>query len=1166
MSDLLGEVERNVAEGKTSWIYTLNKAALQRACEHYKISISEETTVDDLRKLLADFTKEQISSDEKSQQSRGEKGFTHESTGTVSSQSVSKQDETIFAMPAIGKLTEFAQGQQSWEDYIEQVEFYLDANNIIEESKKRSTLLTAVGTANYATIKSLCSPEAPKNVSYENILKKCQQHFGKRINELLGRVKFHKRNQGNNETLQEFVSEIRKLALDCKFTGPAGKLPLETMLRDRFVAGIANEELQRYLCRRHEEEHLTRWEKLKTCRQAKTLMKNCRPGRAKELLALSKQKLRVAVGLLTGHSALLRAHLFNLGLAEQKECRLCGDEKENNVHILCHCPALICKRYKTWGRMYLSPQDLESARSNKPGRNWFEALGIRVTGINSITRKEKVRCKESVLEQFASLTLPTLSGHNGPPINIQLKENARPRFIKARRIPYGLQEAASDALKSMVQQGMLRPVDQSEWATPVIFVRKANGKIRVVGDYKITVNPEIMNSEYPLPTVEEALSILNGGVIFSQVDLKDAYKQLRVDEETSKILTIRTPRGLLNVMRLLDGIAAAPCIFKKYMVTIMAGISAGKSPDKRQKINFSSKMEFLGHKISEEGIQTIDDKVKAIKEIPAPKNKRDLQVFLGGVNFYARFIKDRARIAEPLHRLLDDNTEWMWTDKEQKSFDGLKNKLAGSEVLIHFNDALSIVLSADASPHGIGAVLAHEMPDHRERAIAFSSKSLSKTQRHYAQLDREALALVEAVKHFHQFIAGRRFKLITDHKPLYKITLSAYDYELIYRPAKNHGNADLLSRFPLQEEAAEDEKIGDVLMLEGITKNPITPEEIAAETGKNKGLRTIKKWLQTRWPSKIPPELKVFWQKRDELSIINDCITWGARVVVPRALQPEVLNYLHANHPGIVTTKAAPVQAWESLNEPWKRLHVDFAGPFQGQIFLIIVDAYSKWTEVRRKQQIKQKARSQSQEDDGKVYSNLRLIQGGPEEHSPDLVHTSTGSASSPDQVPGKFIVPRNKSAQSPPKDLGHPPKGSASSSDQVPGKNISSRNKGPYPSFEDLGHFPRGSAPWPDQVPGKSIFPRNEGQERQYKHPRRAAEGSASTADDQKITRTSSTGKSPGIVIEGISMEVRTGRRQRQKVKTWCIGIEGGRFSHCAARGNFHENLLERLRRRNAQ
>ncbi|XP_071581915.1 uncharacterized protein [Temnothorax nylanderi] len=119
-------------------------------------------------------------------------------------------------------------------------------------------------------------------------------------------------------------------------------------------------------------EHLARWETLKTCCQARILMKNSRPGRAKELLALNKQKLRVAVGLLTGHSALLRAHLFNLGLAKQKECRLCGEEKEDSVHILCHCPALVCKRYKTWGRTYLSPQDLESAKVTDRVRQYYQ--------------------------------------------------------------------------------------------------------------------------------------------------------------------------------------------------------------------------------------------------------------------------------------------------------------------------------------------------------------------------------------------------------------------------------------------------------------------------------------------------------------------------------------------------------------------------------------------------------------------------------------------------------------------------------------------------------------------------------------------------------------------------------------------------------------------------
>lgn len=278
-------------------------------------------------------------------------------------------------------------------------------------------------------------------------------------------------------------------------------------------------------------------------------------------------------------------------------------------------------------------------------------------------------CEEkSILKKFPSLTSKTLGGHNGTPIHIELKENAHPKFIKARRIPYGLQEAAMDALKSMVNQKMLTPVDQSDWATPVLFVRKSNGKIRVVGDYKSTVNPEIRESEYPIPTVEEALATLNGGEFFSQVDLRDTYKQLRVDEGTSRILTISTPGGLFNVNRLLDGIAAAPRIFQKFMATLLSGIPGiqiyldnikiqGRNLEEHdqrltevlhrlqrsnlrvnvEKSVFGVKsMDFLGHQISTEGVQPLENKVTAIKIVKAPRDERELQVFLGGDKFLCK--------------------------------------------------------------------------------------------------------------------------------------------------------------------------------------------------------------------------------------------------------------------------------------------------------------------------------------------------------------------------------------------------------------------------------------------------------------------------------------------------------------------------------------------------
>lgn len=130
---------------------------------------------------------------------------------------------------AIGKLLEFVPEIQSWEDYIEQFEFYLEANNINEEIKKRCTLLTAVGVKIYSTIKSFCLPKAPKEMSYNDIVKICKEHFGKSKNVLLNRVQFHKRDQSRqvieDKSLQDFVRELRKLAQDCKFGGPTEKLP-----------------------------------------------------------------------------------------------------------------------------------------------------------------------------------------------------------------------------------------------------------------------------------------------------------------------------------------------------------------------------------------------------------------------------------------------------------------------------------------------------------------------------------------------------------------------------------------------------------------------------------------------------------------------------------------------------------------------------------------------------------------------------------------------------------------------------------------------------------------------------------------------------------------------------------------------------------------------------
>ena len=167
----------------------------------------------------------------------------------------------------------------------------------------------------------------------------------------------------------------------------------------------------------------------------------------------------------------------------------------------------------------------------------------------------------------------------------------------------------------------------------------------------------------------------------------------------------------------------------------------------------------------------------------------------------------------PLYRLLMKSTPWRWSHVEQSSFTKSKDLLSSESVLVHYDVGKEILLACDASQYGLGVVLSHKMPDGSERPVAFASRTLSKAERNYSQVEKEGLACIFGVKKFHSFLFGRKFTIITDHKPLltlfsevrpvptqcsariqrWSLTLSAYDYEISYRSSKAHSNADALS-------------------------------------------------------------------------------------------------------------------------------------------------------------------------------------------------------------------------------------------------------------------------------------------------------------------------------------------------------------------------------------
>ena len=188
---------------------------------------------------------------------------------------------------------------------------------------------------------------------------------------------------------------------------------------------------------------------------------------------------------------------------------------------------------------------------------------------------------------------------------------------------------------------------------------------------------------------------------------------------------------------------------------------------KREKCQFMARsIEYLGHRIDAEGLHPTAEKVEAMKRSPCPRNVTELKSFLGIINYYGKFVPWLATTLAPLYELLRKRATWIWADSQRRAFRKAKQALSSSSVLVHYDSQRPILLHCDASPYGIGAVLTQVLEDGQERPVAFASRSLSTAEQNYAHIDREALSLVFAIKKFHNYVYGREFKVVTDHKPL----------------------------------------------------------------------------------------------------------------------------------------------------------------------------------------------------------------------------------------------------------------------------------------------------------------------------------------------------------------------------------------------------------------
>lgn len=615
------------------------------------------------------------------------------------------------------------------------------------------------------------------------------------------------------------------------------------------------------------------------------------------------------------------------------------------------------------------------------GREWFSPLGIRVkvsidrnAQLYSIS-EDLTKVESDLIQEFSPAVFTEKLGmYKNGKVSLTLKENATPKYFRPRPLPLALKDKIGEEIDKSVARNVFEPVKVCRYGTPIVPVPKPNNSIRICGDYKVTLNPDLVIDRYPIPDMDELIAKIANSEYYSKIDLSHAYQQLEVDEKTQEMLTLSTHKGLFQPKRLMYGVASAPGIFQREIEKVMQGLDkvacflddiiiGGRNLEEhvkllREVLNrlkesgltvnakkctlFKRMLKYLGFLISKDGIKTDPEKISAITEVSVPQNKAELQAFLGMISHIIKFLPNATDLLHPLYDLLKKDASFPMSEECILAFKNVKRCVGISNFLVHFNPKLVVKLRCDASPYGVGGVLLHEIGG-KDCPIAYTSRTLNDAEKKYSQIDREALSIVFCVRKFDKYLYGRHFVLETDNQALsfiygknkvnkvaanriqrYGIILAEYDFKIRHIPAAQNKIADGLSRLPLP--AVEKGEIGSYINFMTGTFEFLNKEVIKREVPKDEILAPVMKYVCTGWPNwkvkRVSPEIRPYFLKRFDLTIENDCLLWEHKVVIPLSLQKMCLNELHRTHLGVCKMKSLARNHfwWPKMNEQIEQL------------------------------------------------------------------------------------------------------------------------------------------------------------------------------------------------------------------------------------------------------
>ncbi|QRV99243.1 Transposon Tf2-7 polyprotein [Ceratobasidium sp. AG-Ba] len=526
-------------------------------------------------------------------------------------------------------------------------------------------------------------------------------------------------------------------------------------------------------------------------------------------------------------------------------------------------------------------------------------------------------------------------------------------FVEGSDLPkpakvYPLSPIESRTIKEFIDQeladGKIRP-SKSPIASPCFFVKKKDGSLRLVTDYR-KINNITIPDQFPMPLQVELVDQVKNAKIYSKLDLRWGFNNIRIKEGDEWKTAFRTAYGIYEYLVMPFGLKNAPAVLQRMMndifrhllgVTVVVYmddilIFSEKEEEHAEHVKevlkilrennlyaklskcefFVKKVIFLGLVITPEGISMEEEKIKAIMEWGAPRKIKEVQAFLGFVNFYRRFIAEFSKIARPLHDLTKKDTKFEWTQECQQAFEEIKKRVSQDPVLIHPDPDKPFILETDASGIAIGAILSQRGEDGYLHPVAYLSKSYNDAQRNYDTANKELLAIVESLKHWRIYLEGTILPVtvFTDHRNLerwknaetfnrrharWHMELASFNFEIHYRPGKMSNKPDALSRRHDHEDIPNPQQIMiNAERFKGFKANIEIDiiSMIRESLSDDESLTTL--IASTKKKEDLPPSIR---KQYDKYEWKEDLLWYEGRIVIPenKEIRLAILEMHHDN-------------------------------------------------------------------------------------------------------------------------------------------------------------------------------------------------------------------------------------------------------------------------------